>query len=51
MRPVGAGIARVGSMGWILFLVAISVPAFLWAYRQRLDVLKGPWIMGETPGD
>ena len=37
-------------MGWflILLLIAIGVPVFLWAYRRRLDVLTGPWIVSET---
>jgi hypothetical protein len=44
---------RIGLMGWLLFLlpVAIGVPFFMWSYRRRLDVLKGPWIIGESAQD
>jgi len=33
-------------MGWLLFLVlsVASIQVFMWAYRQRLDALEGPWI-------
>jgi hypothetical protein len=43
----------IGLMGWLLFLlvVAIGVPVFMWTYRRRLDVLKGPWIISETARD
>jgi hypothetical protein len=53
MRPTGAAGLWVDLMGWLLFLllVVISVPVFMWAYRLRLDVLKGPWIIGEIVQD
>jgi hypothetical protein len=31
----------------LLLLVVIGVPVFMRAYRRRLDVLEGPWIVGE----
>jgi hypothetical protein len=37
-------------MGWLLIflLAAIGIFVFAWAYRCRLDVLSGRWIMRET---
>jgi len=30
-----------------LFGVTAGVVVFMWVYRRRLDVLSGPWIVGE----
>jgi hypothetical protein len=40
-------------MGWflILILIVIIVAIFMSAYRRRLDVLEGPWIVGEIVQD
>jgi len=40
----------IGLMTWLLlpFLVVIGAPVFMRAYRRRLEVLKSPWIIGET---
>jgi hypothetical protein len=32
----------------ILLAVAVAIPTFLWAYKRHLDILTGPWIMGNT---
>jgi hypothetical protein len=32
----------------VLLLVVIGVSVFASAYRRRLDVLTGPWIVDET---
>jgi hypothetical protein len=53
IRRAGAGFLWVDLMGWLLFLllVVISIPVFMSAYRRRLDVLGGPWIIGEIVQD
>jgi hypothetical protein len=40
-------------MGWLFFLLwfLAGVPLFMRAYRQRLDVLEGPWIFKEIVQD
>jgi hypothetical protein len=38
-------------VGWLLIsllIVVVGVPTFTWAFRRRLDVLTGPWIVNET---
>jgi hypothetical protein len=37
-------------MGWflVLILIVVGIPIFTWAYRRRLDVLTGPWIVNDT---